>query len=677
MTGRKTPKAPKAGARKPSGVAALAAAQKARDAADADADLDAFVKSNACDAPDDAAAFDPGAPGPPDAHALASAVARAALDAALPARLRARLAAGDPVALVVSVPDRSWVAPVEDGLRRLAPAVSVVARDGSSRSQHKPQHGGAEVAYALADGRPVVGVAPLPDAFLPAPLVSSADARIALAPPSGTALRRLLRRFARGPVPRGLRTPCASLTFDEILSAFRAGATARAVLANFGRTVATKAGANAPTPVPPLHALPGFSGEARAWGENLVECFSRWRSGDVPWSAISASASCVIAGPPGTGKTLFARSLARSLNVPIVETSVGAWISGDGDLGAVVRALQESWNSARASAPSLWFLDELDGLPSRDSLSARAREWWSPLVGLALTLLSSDHPGTAVCAATNFADRCDAALVRPGRLERIINVPLPSVDDLSAVASFHASGALSAADLLPAVRLAVGASAADAARWASLAQAAARADGRGVTVDDFVAVVAPPDPRSPADVRRAAVHEAGHALALVAAGPPIDFVTLVASGRSGGMTRPGREVTVFPTARDLDAAVVVTLSGRAAEEAFFDLPSSGAESDLASATDLVCAQHASNGVAGALVHRAASADAASLLSTDPVLRRTVGRHVARLYAEAQTLVRRRRAAVERIADALVERRLLNGDEVVRLVGGHAAPGGSP
>lgn len=220
------------------------------------------------------------------------------LDAALPERLRARLADGDPVAVVVSVPDLSWVLPVEDALRRLAPAVSVVARDGSSRSQHKPSVCGPEVAYALAGGRPVVGVAASPEAFLPALLVSSADGRVDLAPPSGVALRRLLRQFARGPVPRDLGpAPCASLTFDEILSAFRAGATAREVLANFGRTVVRKSMASPRNDTPTLNALPGFSGEARAWGEARVESFSLYRAGRVPWTARRQSARGHIAAP--------------------------------------------------------------------------------------------------------------------------------------------------------------------------------------------------------------------------------------------------------------------------------------------------------------------------------------------------------------------------------------------
>lgn len=121
---RSTP--PKSKASKPaSGVAALAAAQASADADAADAaDLEAF-------GPDAA----------PDGYAVLAALADAALAEALPGLLRARLAAGRPVAAVVAVPDSSWVGPVNDALRRMAPTVKMVARDGSMRSQHKPTNG--------------------------------------------------------------------------------------------------------------------------------------------------------------------------------------------------------------------------------------------------------------------------------------------------------------------------------------------------------------------------------------------------------------------------------------------------------------------------------------------------------------------------------------------------------
>jgi ATP-dependent Zn protease len=153
-------------------------------------------------------------------------------------------------------------------------------------------------------------------------------------------------------------------------------------------------------------------------------------------------------------------------------------------------------------------------------------------------------------------------------------------------------------------------------------------------VDDLISVVAPPDVRSPPDVRRAAVHEAGHAVAQIALGGAVESVTVVAAAGNGGLTRMGASASPFPTAADLDAVATMMLAGRAAEAVILGAPSAGAESDLRSVTELVCSLHASAGLADSLLHLAPTGAAAALLLTDPVLRQAVSRHVAKLYAEA-------------------------------------------
>ncbi len=658
-----------------SGVAKLAAAQKARDAADAgaDDDLDAFVKSNACNAPD----------APPDGHGVMAALADAALAQAMKGRgrLRARLAAGRAVAVVVVVPDSSWVSAVDDAVRRAAPTVKVVARDGSMRSQHKPSHGNADVALTLANGRAVVGVASSPEAVLPSALVACADARLDLAPPSGRALRRLLRRFARGPVPRDLGKGCASLSLDETVACFRAGAAARDVLANFARAVARKAGGGRGDDVPVLRDLPGFSGEARTWGQNLVDGFARWRGNSCAFRDLDASA--VLAGPPGAGKTYFARSLARSLSVPLHVTSVGDWFArSDGALGGVVQRFTSVWDAAMVDARAggaLLLIDEMDAIPDRAQLTDRGREWWTGLIAQILTVTdgaATDRTGLALLGCTNAgssaapASTLDAALLRPGRFGRVIWVGLPTDADLCAVVSHWLGGALSPESLLPAVRLARDASVADAAAWARDARTMAAAAGRAVAVADVVAAVAPPDGR-PADmVRRAAVHEAGHAVAAVHLNFRVQGVSIVQDGRSGGHT--AHDLPLLSTASDVARATVVALAGRAAEEAILGAPSSGAEGDLAAATALVASAHASQGLGGeSLVHLAPRAEASSLLLRDPALRRAVEAAVRRGYGEALAAVGARRDAVERVADALVARRVLSGDEVEALAAGTA------
>ena len=309
-------------------IAVLAEKQRIRDAeaaeaAASDSDVEAF------------------GPNANDAYSLVSAIADASLAAALPARLRARLKDGRPVALVVAVPDVSWVDPIEAAATRAGRAVHVIARNGKLRSQHRPEEGGYQVAHFLADGRPVVGVAPSPELgffrrrWWPPPTPGSRSRRR----PGGCCAGCCVGSRA-GPVPRDLGSGCTSLTFDEIVAAFRGGASAREVLASFARTVANKAGRGAAADdVPALPDLPGFSGEAREWGVALIEGFNSWKQGKVKWLDLDASA--VLAGPPAAGKTFFVRSLAKTLGVPLHATNVGSWFAGrsDGALGGVILGL--------------------------------------------------------------------------------------------------------------------------------------------------------------------------------------------------------------------------------------------------------------------------------------------------------------------------------------------------
>ena len=611
------------------------------------------------DDPDDADAFDA-------RLAVGTELPRAMLLDALPKGLRRRLDRHEPVALTITVPGPDWCDAVSGAVTEMWSSAEIFSRTGASRSEHKPSSGNGDVATALIEGRPVVGVSQDVARFLPSSLVASADAHIVIATPGPGVLRRVLHACARGPVPRQISPGVtASLAFTDVIGAFRAKASPREVLTNLARVASARSRVSATDDTPPLPDLPGYSGAARAWGVDLIDGVARWRRGEAAWRDLSAAA--VLAGPPGTGKTLFAKALARACGVPIVAASMGEFFaSTDGNLGDVCKALSQSFDAAKSCAPSVYFLDEIDGFPDRRFLTARAREWWTPLVNLALTLFDgavTSRQGVILLGATNHGDRIDPALVRAGRFERIIDVPLPGVDDLAAILRFHLGETLPGADLLPIVRLGAGASAADAARWARDARAVARAAGREMVVDDLVAVVAPPDARSPADVRRAAVHEAGHAVAQIALGGAVESVTIVAAAGSGGHTRMGASASSFPTAVDLDGVAVMMLAGRAAEEAILGAPSAGAEGDLKSATELVCSVHASAGLADSLLHLAPTGAAAALLLTDPVLRQAVSRHVAKLYAEALAIARRRRTAIVAVADALTRARLLTGDQV--------------
>ena len=189
-----------------------------------------------------------------------------------------------------------------------------------------------------------------------------------------------------------------------------------------------------------------------------------------------------------------------------------------------------------------------------------------------------------------------------------------------------------------------------------------------MTVDDLVGVVAPPDRRTPEDFWRVCVHEAGHAVMHFVVGRALDSVTTVRDGLNGGATI-GCVGSRMPTAAHLEGTVRIFLGGRAAEELLLGMPSTGARNDLARATAIIGAMHATDGLGESLLYRTAPEDILPLLTYDAALRRTVEDHVTRLYAETLTVVRRSASAVERLARELQRRRALTGAEARAIVAG--------
>ena len=601
------------------------------------------------------------------------AIANAALDTALPVDVRAHLEAGDPIAVVIAVPGPDWVEGIRGAVRTISRRAKTIERDGSLRKDHVPTKGNLDIGAWLADGFPVVGISQAPATFLPSTLLAVADATLEVRAPDGATLSRILaltNRTAPADIPASI---CGGMTFAEIFAAFRKGLDGDGVVDALARITARKAGAEVDDGVPPLPELPGHSGEARAWGTTLISDFLEWRAGRRAWRDVSASA--VLGGPPGTGKTMFARSLAKALGVQLLSEGVGNWFARtEGNLGDIAVAFQSLWDRAMAARPCVLFLDELDAIPDRASLSNRGRDWWLPIITLILTTTDgaqTSRDGLVLIGATNHGNRLDSALIRRGRFDRLIQVDLPTAHDLAEIIAHHLNGALGIKELEPIMRLSHGASAADAAAWAREVRSAALSAGRPVSLADVAAAVAPPDYRPAELVRRCAIHEAGHVVVGRRLGSRVESVSIVPVGASGGRTVADHDIGMA-TRADLERVVTVSLGGRAAEEALLGAPSAGAVGDLAKATGLLASVHATVGLGGSLVHRASDEAATALLVHDAALRQTVEDHLSRLYADARRIVETERDVVLGIADALVARRHLSGDDIEALAGRHVA-----
>ena len=198
----------------------------------------------------------------------------------------------------------------------------------------------------------MVGVSQAPARFLPAALMICADAHVAVLPPDARSLPQLLRTHARGSIPADIPDGIvASLSFAEVVCAFRAGATARDVIANLSSASAAKSSAQAGgdmDDVPPIDCLPD---DLRALARDIIAGAEAYAAGRVKWAEVPTTA-VLLAGPPGTGKTFFAKILAKAMGASLVMDSCGqifARAGESGHLGTIARLLADAFDSARAA----------------------------------------------------------------------------------------------------------------------------------------------------------------------------------------------------------------------------------------------------------------------------------------------------------------------------------------
>ncbi len=552
--------------------------------------------------------------------------------------------------------------------------------------------------------------------LLPADLVQAADYRLILPLLTGADLAVVARRLCgRKAVCPFSDDEAAAATPRLLRLARRPGQTAGAYLAKLhdlmarerksgdfrGATPATTAAIgngsiseDSPRTAPVLDRLHGLD-EAAAWGRALAHDLAAYRAGTLPWSAVDRG--CLLSGPPGCGKTLFARALAATCEVPLISGSYSQWLgTGGGHQGDMLRAMRRSFAAAREQAPSLLFIDEIDSFPDRTRVSHRYREWDIQVVNALLAEIDGvqGREGVVLLAACNHADRLDPALVRSGRLDRHIPVGLPDSRALERILREHLGGDLAGEDLAGAALAAAGLSGADCERVVRGARRRPRQADRPMLLPDLLAEIDgdPADRGSPEidgsrwvgrsadDLRLAAVHEAGHAVAVCVLDPGgLGLVSLREAGSIGGRTSVAAS-SGFLRSGDVHRRLVVLLAGRAAEEEILGAPSSGAgggpQSDLAKATGLAALAVASFGLdgEGGLTWRG-TPDPVTLpdmLTSDPVVAARVQALLDGAYADARDLVHARRAAVEALARVLIERRTLDGGEAVAIVAGHPA-----
>lgn len=184
-----------------------------------------------------------------------------------------------------------------------------------------------------------------------------------------------------------------------------------------------------------VETLSGY-GKAKTWALDLKADLADYRSGALAWSDMSTK--LLLHGPPGTGKTTFARALGNSLQVPLVVTSVSTWLQG-GHLNDVISKMVKTFAEARAIAPCILFIDEIDGIGKRQPAEREYADYWNTVVNKALELLDGavKSEGLVIVGATNRLEQIDDAIKRSGRLETHIEIPMPDIATLAEIFAHH------------------------------------------------------------------------------------------------------------------------------------------------------------------------------------------------------------------------------------------------
>ncbi|WP_222007109.1 ATP-dependent zinc metalloprotease FtsH [Rhizobium laguerreae] len=408
----------------------------------------------------------------------------------------------------------------------------------------------------------------------------------------------------------------------------------------------------------------------------------------------------LLVGPPGTGKTLLARAVAGEAGVPFFSISGSEFVEMFVGIGAA--RVRDLFEQARAKAPAIIFIDELDALGRArgiGSMTGGHDEKEQTLNQLLVELDGFDpSTGLVLLAATNRPEILDPALLRAGRFDRQVLVDRPDKSGRLQVLGVHLKKVKVAADVSPEkiAALTPGFTGADLANLVNeAALLATRRRAEAVTMADFndavERIVAGLEKRNrllnPREREIVAYHEMGHALVAMAL-PGVDPVHKVSIiprgiGALGYTVQRPIEDRFLMTREELENKMAVLLGGRAAEWIVFGHLSTGAADDLVKVADIARAIVTRYGMTDKLGHVALEKDRRSLLGADrlyygPQERDYSGETAARVdeeirrivdhvFDETVALLGQRREILDRSARLLLEKETLDERELQVLV----------
>jgi cell division protease FtsH len=406
----------------------------------------------------------------------------------------------------------------------------------------------------------------------------------------------------------------------------------------------------------------------------------------------------LMVGPPGTGKTLLARAVAGEASVPFFSVAGSSFVELFVGVGAA--RVRDLFAEARKAAPAIIFVDEIDAIGQRragtgavvanDEREQTLNQLLSEMDGFDVS------SGIVVLGATNRPEVLDPALLRPGRFDRQVIIPLPTLEERAAILAVHARDKRLGpdVDLHVVARGTPGFSGADLANLANEAAIFAVRDGREVlTAADFenardrilLGRREGSNVLLPEEKHAVAIHEGGHALvaALSEHADPVSKITILPAGQALGVTQQLPLVERHLYGEDyLKDSLAVRLGGRAAELVELGQGSTGAANDLASATDLATKMVREFGLSAALgpigypeggsVFLGGGGSGLSSRPFAEATQATIDSEVARLLREAEesavSLIRSHHYELGQLVALLLEKETVDGEEVYRIVG---------
>jgi cell division protease FtsH len=405
----------------------------------------------------------------------------------------------------------------------------------------------------------------------------------------------------------------------------------------------------------------------------------------------------LMVGSPGTGKTLLAKAIAGEAKVPFFSISGSDFVEMFVGVGAA--RVRDMFEQAKKHAPCIIFIDEIDavGRQRGAGLGGGNDEREQTLNQLLVEMDGFEaNTGIIVIAATNRPDVLDPALMRPGRFDRQVVVPLPDIRGREQILLVHMRKVPVSQDVKADIiaRGTPGFSGADLANLVNEAALfAARANKRVVDMDDFErakdkiimgaerkSIVMPEEER-----RNTAYHESGHALVakLLPKTDPVHKVTIIPRGRALGVTMQLPETDRYSMDKErILSTIAVLFGGRIAEEVFMNQMTTGASNDFQRATDLarrMVTQWGMSEELGTMVYGEEEGEiflGRSITTHKNVSEETmrkvdaeVRRIIDEQYARARKLIEENRDKIEAMAQALLKWETIDAEQIDDIMAG--------